>query len=152
MMKRIVLLLIGLVFFASASYAERERPSAPSEREAMYAKFREARGAYLIKELQLTAEEAEGIMPILAELDDQKVALWREGKEMRKRIKDHDPQLTQDELKAYFERNLDNKVREAELERIYYKKCAQVLPLEKLVRLEYLNRRFVRSYFVGKHR
>lgn len=124
----------------------------PEEQEVLLKQFADARRTFLVNELQLTDEEVVALMPILSELDEQKYTLWKEGKEIRRRIRERDDNLTEEELRAYFERNLDNKVREAELERIYYKRCSGVLPISKLVRLEYLNKRFVRAYFADKHK
>lgn len=106
----------------------------------------EAKKAYLAKELNLTNEEMDKVMEVLAELDEQRFRLWQESKETRERIRKKDMTLSDEELKLYFDRKLDNKVREAELERMYYKKLAAIIPVRKLVLLGRLEKEFVRNY------
>lgn len=128
-----------LLCIGSASAQDDKRPS----RE----EIAKAKRAYLVEQLSLDDKQADGLMEVLNELDELRFKLWQEEREVRLRIHRRDTTLTDDEMRLHFERSLDNRVREAELERVYYKKCAAVLPIEKLVRLERLNKRFTRNYF-----
>ncbi|MDO4692371.1 MAG: hypothetical protein Q4A64_05830 [Porphyromonadaceae bacterium] len=134
--------IISICLFLCSSSAWAQEGKRPSREEVAKAKR-----AYLVEQLALDDKQASGLMAILNELDDLRFKLWQEMRDAKHRIYRRDTTLTEDELRLHFERSLDNRVREAELERVYYKKCATILPIEKLVRLEWLNRRFARNYF-----
>lgn len=107
--------------------------------------------AYLTKELQLTDKEADALMVIVNELDDQRFKLWQSTEQTRKRIRSGET-LSEEEYQQYFDRVMNNRVREAELERTYYGKCKRVLPISKLVRIERVHREFARQFFKNNPR
>lgn len=106
---------------------------------------------FLTKELELSDKEAESLMTILNELDEQRFKLWQGTRELRERIRRGD-KLSDAEYSQHFEHVMNNRVREAELERTYYTKCKTVLPMNKLVRLERANREFAKHFFKHKGR
>lgn len=148
-MRRCIFILLGLMTLGSVyGYAqqgperERGRGKRPSREE-----ITQQKRAYLVRELSLTDKEADGLMPILEELDTQRFRMWKGIESTRHRIHAKDSSLTDEELRKYFEQELDNKVKEAELERTYFKRCRDILPLNKLVRLERANRHFAQEFF-----
>lgn len=120
---------------------------AQSERHPSREQIAQAKRTFLVEQLQLTQAESTALMPILEELDEQRFKLWQELRRMSQRIHRGDSTLSDDELRLHLDRLLDNRVREAELERIYYKKCCNILSPRKVALLEHLNRRFARHYF-----
>lgn len=111
--------------------------------------IQEKKKTYLTEHLQLTPKEAEDLMGVLNELDEQRFNLWKSTSEVHKRIKSGES-LSDDEYNRYFEMILNNRVKEAELERDYYSKCKTLISLPKLVKLEYVNRDFIRQIFRKK--
>lgn len=104
---------------------------------------------FLTKELDLSDKEAESLMTILNELDEQRFKLWKDAKELRDRIRRGD-KLSDTEYSQHFDRVMNNRVKEAELERTYYSKCKSVLPMSKLIHLERANREFAKQFFTRK--
>lgn len=139
-----VILTIGLML-GMTSLMGQERPS----RERIH----QLKSQFLTQELELSAQEAEVLMPILEELEEQRVQLWRALAPMRKRIQRGDTTLTQAELEEHFDQQLKTKIKEAELEQIYYARCKGKIPARKLVRLSWANRRFAAKHLHprGKH-
>lgn len=107
---------------------------------------------HLVKVLELTEKEADELMPILNELDEQRFKLWQSVGDVRHRIHQKEAKLSDAEYETFFTKVMDNRVREAELERTYYKKCKAVLPIRKLVGLERANREFARQFFHKRRR
>ncbi|WP_147277721.1 hypothetical protein [Porphyromonas macacae] len=106
---------------------------------------------FFVKELNLTEKEANDLMPVMQELDEKRFELWRSTAEMHKRIRNNDPSITEAEMGRYMEKVADNKIKEAELEKEFIKKCKEILPMEKAVRLPHVNRKFAGEY-MKKHR
>lgn len=117
----------------------------PAKKEKIQAEKKE----FLTKELELNEKEAEGLMTILNELDEQRFKLWKDAKELRDRIRRGD-KLSDAEYSQHFDRVMNNRVKEAELERNYYGKCKSVLPMNKLIHLERANREFAKQFFSRK--
>lgn len=145
-MKRVIWMLATTLVLGTGVVRGQQADAKGESRE----KIAEAKRAYLVKELNLTSEEVSKVMEVIAELDEQRFRLWQESKETRERIRKKDMTLTDEELKLYLERKLDNKVREAELERIYYKKLSTIIPVRKLVLLDHLEKRFARNYMFDR--
>lgn len=128
--------------------AEAKQPNMQQIKERVRAEKR----AFLIKKLELTEQEANAIMPLLNELDDKRFLLWNSSHAMWRRIKRGDKSLTDKELRAHADLMLNNQVKEAELERTYYKKCASLLPAAKYVRLSGACKDFARQFFERRHK
>lgn len=121
------------------AWAQKGKPS----REEIQQKKRE----YLTQELSLSEKEANDLMPILNELDAQRFMLWKETDQLRHKLREQESKLSEADLKTLFEQSLDLHIREAELEKEYYKKCEKVLSLKKLVHLDRANKQFARHFF-----
>lgn len=146
----VIALIMGLLGI-TGMVAQGRRGS--GERNGMPAKeqIQAEKKAYLAKELQLTDKEAEGLMAIVNELDEQRFKLWQSAEQTRKRIRRGEV-LSEEEYQQHFDQVMNNRVREAELERIYYGKCKSIIPISKLVRIERVHREFTKHYFQKKSR
>ena len=131
------------------STAKRERPRGNKQERmaSMRERIRAEKRAYLIQHLELTEKEADGVMPILNELDEKRFQLWREGEALGGRVRKSDKTLTEEELNAFLEQSLSARIKEAELEKAYYLRCRTVLPVQKAVRLPHVCRAFARRFF-----
>lgn len=100
---------------------------------------------FFIKELQLTEAEANNLMSILEELDTKRFDIWKSSAKMHRRIRQNDPTITKEEMNKHFEEIANNKIKEAELEKEYFNRCKNILPMEKLIQLESTNRKFAKQ-------
>lgn len=141
----ILLLMSSVVVEAQQRRQGGERPQMPS-REQIKAEKR----AYIARELQLSDKEADKLMVIINELDDQRFALWKSVEPTRHKMRRGDT-LTTEEYTQHFDKTLSNRVKEAELERTYYSRCKAIIPMDKLVNLERVHREFARNFFRKKH-
>ena len=153
-MKRFLYLLLTLTFFTSAEAAspQKKKPTTEQAKIAMREKVRQEKRAFLIKELDLSTTEIDGLMTILNELDDKRFSLWMGSKDLAARFHRKDKTLTAEELNSLFEQTLDFHVKEAELERTYYLRCRSVISGEKLVRLPFVCKDFARRFFARHKR
>lgn len=142
----LLLLVVGLTQASATMATPVGRDSKPSRE-----KIQREKRAFLIKELELSDYEADALMNVLSELDDARYRLWSETAQMHRRLHKKEASISEEELIKHFDRSLDNRVKEAELERTYYSKCKSIIPMHKLVRLEHANRRFFREHF-AKHK
>ena len=139
--------LLGTQILAFAAPSERkQRPARPSKEL-----IQKEKKAFLTKELSLTAKEADDLMLIINELDGKRFALWKSCYSMRRRMQSRGGSITDAEYEKYFNQVMDNRVQEAELERTYYTKCKEVIPMHKLVKLERANRAFARQFMQRQH-
>lgn len=126
----------------------------PKSEETIKAKrerIRSEKRAFLVKELNLSASEADALMALLNELDDKRFALWMQLEPIGKRLRQGDKTLTAEELSAFYEKSLDFHVQEAELERTYYLRARPILNGERLVKLPWVCKEFARRFF-DKHK
>lgn len=151
-MKRIgryVLVLVSLCIGCQGAQAQRQ-----GEREGRRVtriKLQEQKYQYLIEKLELSPEEGQALQAILRELDTERYKLWQVQRGQHARLR-RGEQLSEEEYKNYLEALLDRRVEEAELERFYYKKCKDIIPASKLLKLQKLNREFAKQFLHSRHR
>lgn len=131
-----------MVALATPATAHSSKESARPSKE----QIQKDKRAFLTKELDLTDKEADALMQILNELDSKRFRLWKTCNSMHWRMKASGGKITDQEYEKHFTQVMDNRVREAELERTYYSKCKEILPIRKLVKLEQANRAFARQF------
>lgn len=131
---------IGMVW-AEQPEQQRARPRLSRE------ELTQAKKAHLTKVLNLTQAESEQLGKVIAELDDQRFALWKELSPLHRRVARGDNTLTEQELETFLDLRLTTKIKEAELERNFYLRCKTFLSVGQVLRLEKENRRFVSKYF-----
>ena len=139
--------LLGAQVLAFAAPSERKQRPARASKELI----QKEKKAFLTKELSLTAKEADDLMVIINELDGKRFALWKSCYSTRRRMQSSGGGITDAEYEKYFNQVMDNRVQEAELERTYYAKCKEVIPMHKLVKLERANRAFARQFMQRQH-
>lgn len=142
MMNRIYLGLITTLLSISLVWAQDKNTSRRKE-------ILKQKKTFMTKALDLTPTEADQLMIILEELDQERFKLWRNSPASflhRERKTGEQKNHSEEELKKAFLAELDRRIEEAELERRYYKKCLEVLPAKKIVHLPFANRRFAREY------
>lgn len=147
---RALALVVALVSSVAVGAQQRrqggERPHMPSREQ-----IKTQKRAYMARELQLSDKEVDKLMVIINELDDQRFALWRSVEPTRHKLRRGDT-LSTEEYAQHFDKTMNNRVREAELERDYYGRCKSILSMDKLIKLERINREFARSFFLKKHK
>lgn len=139
--------LLGTQVLAFAAPSEYKQRSVRPSKELI----QKEKKAFLTKELKLTAKEADDLMLIINELDGKRFDLWKSIHSMHRRIQRGGDGITDAEYEKYFNQIMDNRVQEAELERTYYTKCKEVIPMHKLVKLERANRAFARQFMQRQH-
>lgn len=144
--KYICTVLLSLLYSVGlmAQHKGEEKHQMPSKEQ-----IRLEKKQFLTKELQLTAKESQDLMLILNELDEQRFSLWKGMGGMRGRLRRGD-KITEEEYSQHFDKVMNNRVREAELERTYYTKCKGVIPMHKLIKLDRANREFAKQFFMKK--
>lgn len=151
--KSIYTALVGLILLGNVhASATNNCTQPPREGKPSREQIIQHKRAFLKKELALSEQTLEVLMTKLNELDEQRFRLWQELKPISKRLREQDSSLTEAELNQYTERLLNNKVREAELERTYYLQCKELLTAEQWARLDGVNRRFAQEFFGHRQR
>ena len=149
--KLILLLIMGLFALAPLASA-RCRCEAPQQRESMQKRMEEffaQKKAYLIKEADLTDEEADAFFPLYNELQQKKFELNRDLREKLRRMEKKDETITDDAYLDAVNSVNDLSLREAQLDQEYYAKFVRVLPAKKLYKVQQAESSFVRN-MMGK--
>jgi len=108
-------------------------------------KFKKERAAYFTKELNLTDVEVKAFIPLLDEFMSKKYSI---NKDYRKQIKDirrKTTKVTDAEYTSSTDAFLDAKIKEAELQKEYYKKFMKILPAEKVYKLQFVEVDFMKQ-------
>ena len=82
--------------------------------------------------LNLTTSEAEKFWPVFNEFETEMEAIRRAQHEIRRNMESNFSELSDKELETETDKMMDLKFKEAELEKIYYTKFKQVLPIKKV--------------------
>jgi len=113
--------------------------------------YRKKRDQYLIKEVGLTNEEAKQFLPLTNELMKKKYelnkAVREEGRELMKK-----KEKTEDEYETLLDKNLDIRIKEAQLEKEYYQKFKKVLSAEKLYKYMKAEMKFTKNFVRERER
>lgn len=107
-------------------------------------KFIQQRNQYLIQELNLTNEEAARFLPLCQELMEKKFALGLESRKKAHAIKVKG-NVSDAEYESVIDTWINNRVKEALLEKEYYQKFKRVLPMQKLRKYQELDMKFMRQ-------
>ena len=106
--------------------------------------FKQKRAAFLKSELNLTPTEAARFLPLSEELMDKKFALNRDARKKARAIRDRN-NVTNAEYEDVIDTWINCRVKEALLEKEYYQKFKQVLPMYKLRKYQEVDIKFMRS-------
>lgn len=100
-------------------------------------KIESMRVAYLTKELDLSSKEAQTFWPVYNDYLDQLESLRKIRRQQLKKISPE--QMNEKEAEQYIDSEIGFRLREAEIQKQYYSRFKQVLPVKKaalLIRAE----------------
>lgn len=147
--KRIILLLclLGLnLKIVAQSPREHRHQQQGKHRQASLEKMQQEKKDFLIKDLELSPEEVQSLIPILQERDKSRFEIWRTEQELREKIKREDKLASEEDIRNLLELQSNNRIKIAELEHSYYKRIASILSPRKHLQLERANRSFIKQH------
>lgn len=106
--------------------------------------FKQKRAAFLKSELDLTPTEAAQFIPLSEELMEKKYELNRFAREKARAIRNRN-NVSDAEYEVVIDTWINNRVKEALLEKEYYRKFKRVLPMYKLRKYQEVDMKFMRS-------
>lgn len=119
--------------------------------QSRIARFKEHKAEFLKKEMELTDAETKAFIPLVNELMDKKYEANRSSRMYIKSL--HDKRNKTDaDYKTAIEGILDSQVIEAELQKEYYHKFMQVLPIEKVYKYYQAEMKFMRHSLEKKEK
>ena len=132
-------ILVQTSFSVSAQEARKDRKS--FDKEA----FEARRNAFIVTEVGLTPEEAERFIPLCDELRKKRFEVGRECRKLTKQVRSKE-NPTDADYNEVIDKCLEVEIKEAELEKEYYKKFKQILSPEKLYKYREAEFKFVREF------
>ena len=141
--------LICLLFISSfipvAIVAQRDdRKGPPSEKENE-AEIEQLKIAFITKELNLTASEAQLFWPIYNELDNQIKTIRKESRAIEKEIAEKFDKLSDEEAETMMKTLFANEERELSLKKTYATKFSAVIGKKRALKLLSLEHEFKRE-------
>jgi hypothetical protein len=129
-MKKLII-LIAIVLINSFQFVKAQDELEPSKREKLEA----LKVAYLTNELSLTPEEAQQFWPLYNELGDKMGKLRKERRANRINTKKNHAELSDAELSAAIDKELDIEQQELDLKKAYNVRFKKILPIKKVAKL-----------------
>jgi len=129
-MKHLLLVLIFTVGFSQSGFSQVQELEL-SKREKLEA----LKVAHITEKLALTPDEAQTFWPLYNEMEAKMRVIRRLRRKNRKDTKANHDQLSEKELMAAIEAELDFEQKELNLKKEYSKKFSTVLPIKKVVLL-----------------
>jgi hypothetical protein len=99
---------------------------------------------YIKKEAGLTKEEADKYFPLNSELTQKKFELYKQHRDKIQRIKENN-NISDQEYRKLLEDDLEIKVKEAALDKLYAPQFEKILGPEKLFRAQQAERKFIQQ-------
>lgn len=143
-MRNIILLLLLSVSFLFAHAQGKGSGNFDLE------KFKKNRAEFFIKELDLTPAQAKAFIPLLDELMEKKYLLSREIRQNHRELGQRTSKSDADYYKS-LDLALDNRIKEAQLQKEYMQKMKAVLSAEKLYKYHHVEMKFMEQA-LKKHR
>lgn len=106
--------------------------------------FEKNKQEFIIKEAELTKEECELFFPLNTELQKKKLELHRKHQEDMKQMK-VSGNISDEEYKKLIDNNIDLKMKEAELDKVYSDKFNKILSPQKLFKAQQAERAFMQE-------
>ncbi len=141
-MKRVLNVLLLLLFVASGVYAQKKCPWSK-------ATFREKQKTFLTNRADLTPEEATAFFPLYFELQDKKGEINKKAWQLVRDAKGKDS-LTDAEYNRFSEELVKAKIETSKLEQDYLHKYQKVLPAKKIYEIQRAELRFHRELLKPK--
>ncbi|NDW09167.1 hypothetical protein [Dysgonomonas sp. 520] len=139
-MKRIAIIILTLtVFFGVNAQQQQRRGKFDVE------KFKKERIDFLVKEIGLTDQESKAFIPLCDELLTKKFEINREARRKNRELRQKGANATNVDYEMYNELQVDCKIKEAELDKEYYKKMKTILSAEKIHKYQMAEKQFVKK-------
>lgn len=106
--------------------------------------FEKNKQEFIVKQAGLTEQEADKFFPLNSELQKKKMELHRQHQENMKQTKESS-NISDDEYKKLIENNLDIKMKEAELDKLYSDKFNKLMSPQKLFKAQEAERSFMQE-------
>lgn len=132
------ILLTVLVFPSMSQKQQGQRPPFDVE------KHHKERADFFIKELNLTAEEQKGFVPLLHDYFHDRYVLSKEVRDAGRQLRRNKARTDKDCQKV-IDMVVDTKIKEANLQKEYYTKFRKVLPAEKVLRYHAAEMKFMQT-------
>ena len=107
-------------------------------------KFEKNKQEFIMKEANLSQQEADSFFPLNNELQKKKLELHRKHQESLKQTKES-TDITEEEYKELIENNIDLKMKEAELDKEYSEKFNKVMSPQKLFKAQQAEKVFLQE-------
>ena len=116
----------------------------PSKSFMNLQEFEKNKQEFIIKEAELTKEEAVAFFPLNTELQKKKLELHRKYQEDMRQMKESG-NISDEEYKKLIDNNIDLKMKEAELDKSYSDKFDKLLSPQKLFKAQQAERTFMQE-------
>lgn len=107
-------------------------------------KFEKNKQEFIMKEANLSQQEADSFFPLNNELQKKKLELHRKHQESLKQTKES-TDISEAEYKELIENNIDLKMKEAELDKEYSEKFNKVMSPQKLFKAQQAEKVFLQE-------
>lgn len=135
-------LMMMFLFTGFTSFSQDEDEEMDSTRQG---KVQQLKIAYITKELNLTAAEAEKFWPIYNEMDAKIVANRKEKRKLVKEMKENQETLKDEDFKKKINALLDYEAKETTIKKEYIEKIAVIIGYKKSAKLINLEQQFKRE-------
>ena len=141
-MKKLFFIFIGAILF---SIVDGEAQRQQFNRQESETAFWERRNTFLKTEIGLSADEASSFIPLENEFKKRMLAI---GRECRNSIRESQnrQKMTDAEYSKLIDCYLDNRIKEAQLEKEYYEQFKKVIRPEKLHKYHDADAKFAREF------
>jgi len=116
-----------------------------------FEEFRTKKVAFMTDKLQLTPLEAQNFWPYYNELDEKRFELHKQKMELEKQIWENYDKYTNKEFERFNSQLMELQEKGHKLMTEYHKKFLEVLPVKKVVVLDYIENEF-RSQMIREFR
>lgn len=106
--------------------------------------FRKERADFLIKEMGLTDDEAKAFVPLCNELMAKKFALNKEVRKQGRMLSQKGNNATSADYESLSQLMIENKLKEAQLDKEYYQKFKTILSSEKIYKFQLAETKFMK--------
>lgn len=147
-MKKIVLLFTAFVWLAlpvSINAQNGNDAEKKQQRKEKFDQFCQFRRDYMMKQIELTEQEAKQFFPLYEELEGKKWKIDKEAREFARRVARSTTVVTDTEYEKAAQALLEKDEKMAQLDREYYDKFKVFLSNEKLFKFKNAQMKFPRA-------
>lgn len=140
-MRTKVILIITTIFIGLISLNAQDKGNQSSD----FDRLKKERAIYFTQKLNLSDSEAKSFIPLLDEFLTKKYTINKDYRRLVKTIRKKNNKITDAEYTTCTEKFLDSKIKEAELQKEYYKKFMKILPADKVYKLQFVEVDFMKQ-------